>query len=147
MLSENIFLLHCGVTWMMIGVIWVVQIVGYPLFAFAGEGFFKTYHREHVKRISFVVGPLMLIEVATAIYLMKFPPMGMPYQMFLVTVALLLGVWLSTLIFSIPAHHRLKQGFETPAHRFLVVSNTVRVVLWGARGVLLLLILKRMWLQ
>ena len=60
---------HALVTIMMAGVIWFVQIVHYPLMADVGAEAFVAYERKHVARTGRIVGPLMLVEEATAILL------------------------------------------------------------------------------
>jgi hypothetical protein len=50
----------------MCGLIWFVQVVHYPLFARVGGDGSKAYAAEHQRRTTLVVGPLMLVEIATA---------------------------------------------------------------------------------
>ena len=53
----------------MTGLIWFVQVVHYPLKASVGSATFATYQARHVERTGWVVGPPMLIEAATAAWL------------------------------------------------------------------------------
>ena len=46
----------------MFGVIWIVQIVHYPLMRFISGQQFARFESEHRTRISRVVGPLMAVE-------------------------------------------------------------------------------------
>ena len=62
LMSTAVFLAQLLATGVMIGVIWVVQLVHYPLFASVGANEFVAYHREHVRLITFIVGPAMLID-------------------------------------------------------------------------------------
>lgn len=54
----------------MTGSIWFVQIVHYPLMDAVGPENYNEYHRRHQNRTSYVVGPVMLFELATAIALL-----------------------------------------------------------------------------
>ena len=89
-------------TGVMVGVIWMVQLVHYPLFAAVGEGEFVAYHSEHVKLITLIVGPAMLVELMTALVLIAAPPRGVGAGPMWVGMALVAVAWGTTAIFSVP---------------------------------------------
>lgn len=128
-----VLLAHAFSTLAMVGLIWFVQIVHYPLMARVGEANFSAYEQAHTARTTWVVVPLMLIELTTAAMLI--PLMGrdaMP-----LTVAGLIGlglIWASTFLLQVPAHRRLLGGFDAHAHRRLVGTNWARTALWSLRG-------------
>ncbi|MBM4195260.1 MAG: hypothetical protein FJ202_12930 [Gemmatimonadetes bacterium] len=64
---EWLLLLHAAMTLFMVGVIWFVQVVHYPLFSRVGEAAFPEYGRHHVRRTGWVVGLPMLVELGAAI--------------------------------------------------------------------------------
>jgi len=109
---------HAASTWALVGLIWTIHVVHYPLFA------------------SLVVGPLMLVELLTAITLWLSPPAGIDGRVWIVGLALLGLVWLETALFAVPQHGRLEQGFDESTHRALMAGNLVRTLAWTARGVL-----------
>jgi hypothetical protein len=123
-------------TWTMVGVIWFVQVVHYPLFALVGPEGFADYERAHRWRTSFVVGPPMAVEAVTAIILVLDPPAGLDRTLALVGLGLLVVVHASTVGLQVPAHERLAGGFDPDVARRLVRSNWVRTIGWSARGVL-----------
>jgi len=125
----------------MVGVIWFVQVVHYPLFGKVGRRNFSEYSLSHSRLTGFVVGPPMLLEAATAVALVVRPPGGVPFSLPLLGLALLAAVWLSTAFFQSPQHTVLGGGFAADSHRFLVLSNWLRTALWTARGVVVLLML------
>ena len=53
-------LAHCAITWSLVGVIWMVQLVHYPLMRHVTH----AYHAEHMDAMGFFVAPLMLLELA-----------------------------------------------------------------------------------
>jgi len=55
--------LQLGTTLPLVGLIWFVQIVAYPLFARVGADAFPAYHEAHARLITFVVAPLMVLEL------------------------------------------------------------------------------------
>ena len=48
----------------MVGIIWLVQIVHYPLFSRVGAAGFAIYSGAHSRLTGLVVGPPMLVEAA-----------------------------------------------------------------------------------
>ena len=56
-----IFQVHVGATLALVGLIWTVQLVHYPLMAEVRTGFAR-YHELHRERITWIVAPLMGAE-------------------------------------------------------------------------------------
>ena len=50
---------HVGATWALVGLIWFVQVVHYPLFASVGPGEFAHYEAQYTRRTARVVGVIM----------------------------------------------------------------------------------------
>ena len=135
---ELVLLVHVAATVFMVGVIWFVQIVHYPLFAGVGNRGFAAYSTDHSRLTGLVVGPPMLLEAATAVVLVFARPPGVPVALPLAGLALLAVVWLSTAFLQSPRHRELGRGFDPASQRSLVRSNWLRTVCWSARGVLVL---------
>ena len=131
------FQLHVAATWTMVGVIWLVQLVNYPLFAkFEESESFHAAHRVHMRGISYVVGPAMFVESATAAMLLFFDhPASTEFIIGAVLVALL---WGSTAFVQVPQHNQLEERFERAVALRLIASNWFRTGVWSARGALLL---------
>ncbi|TVQ61807.1 MAG: hypothetical protein EA378_08385 [Phycisphaerales bacterium] len=126
----------------MVGLIWFVQVVHYPLFAGVGSDCFCAYEAWHVRRTTLVVGPLMLGEAATALALAVFVvDGGLPGVLVWGGLGLLAACWLSTAFLQVPLHRRLERGWNEDAGRRLVATNWVRTIAWTARGVIALLLL------
>lgn len=136
-----VLVLHMLATSVMVGVIWFVQHVHYPLKRFVEEATFEEYERQHIDRTGHVVGAPMLVEAALATLLIIDPAIhGQPGMAWL-GFALLLLVWISTAAFQVPQHHILSSGFDRSAYRRLVKSNWARTVLWTARGIVSVILL------
>lgn len=140
---ELLLLAHVGATLFMVGLIWFVQIVHYPLFAVVGEDRFVAYTEAHSRLTSWVVGPPMLLEAATTAALLFIRPAGIPAVAVWAGAALLAAVWLSTALLQVPRHTALGQGFDANSHRLLVVSNWIRTAGWSVRGLLVLWMVSR----
>jgi len=137
-------LVNLGSTLAMVGLIWFVQVVHYPLFARVGASGFAVYEVQHSALTTWVVAPLMLAELGTALYLAVRPPDGVPAPWLWLGVLLCALAWVATAAFSVPQHGVLAGGFDARAWRLLVATNWVRTLAWSARGVLMLMVAHRM---
>lgn len=127
--------IHAFATLAMVGLIWFVQVVHYPLMGRVGRSEFVEYERLHQQRTTWVVAPLMLTESAAAALLITWLPAGRAWLGW-IGAALLAGVWASTFFWQVPLHARLGETFDAATHRRLVRSNWLRTGLWTMRGVL-----------
>lgn len=130
--------IHCAATWALVGLIWTVQMVQYPLFETVGREAFRAYHKRHTRQITWVVAPLMLMELGTGL---AWAAEATRNPWVLASLAPLAFNWLSTWRVQIPLHESLSNGFDPEAHRKLVSSNWWRTLAWTLRGVFLLLAL------
>ncbi len=122
----------------LVGLIWLVQVVAYPLFARVGSAEFPAYHAAHSRLITFVVAPLMLGELAFATLWIFEPLSTLPTPVVWVGVTLAVSTWGATMFISVPQHSKLARGFDARAHHLLVVTNWIRTLLWTARGAILI---------
>lgn len=131
----HILLANVATTFFMVGLIWMVQVVHYPLFDDVGEQNYTGYQQRHQANITYIVGPVMLIELATAILLAWYPIEGIAMPLIYVGIALVVLIWLSTAFIQVPCHEKLVRGFDPAAYKWLVNSNWIRTIAWTARGV------------
>lgn len=135
---EYLLLAHLAATLYMVGLIWFVQIVHYPLFSRVGEDGFSQYSEAHSRLTGYVVGPPMLIEAGTALILVFLRPEGVPLYLALTGLALVGVIWLSTALLQVPRHTDLGSGFDRSAWRGLVGTNWIRTAAWSVRGIVVL---------
>lgn len=128
----------------MTGVIWVIQLVHYPIFDAIERGpddqLWQQFGDRHRRSVSYVVGPFMLIEGVTGIWLVVDPPGGLSLVLPLIAGALMALAYGTTAFVSVPLHERLTATFDDDAHRRLVSTNWIRTFAWTARGVLVAVI-------
>lgn len=124
----------------MFGLIWFVQVVHYPLFLRVGAEGFAAYETAHANRTTYVVAPLMLLELATALALLfpAYRPTFVSSPTAWLGAALVGVVWLSTAFVQVPLHNRLHTGYSADVIRQLVATNWLRTAAWTARAALLL---------
>ena len=134
----ELFVIHAALTWCLVGLIWVIQVVHYPMLKNVGHENFIAYHERHMSLISWVVGPLMLAEIGSAVALLF---LGEGSWIFLVSLGALFMVWASTVLLQIPLHHRLTLGYESSTIDRLVSTNFWRTAAWSMRGACLAVML------
>ena len=121
----------------MIGLIWLIQVVHYPMLARYSQALPGDAAADHARRITPVVGPLMAVEGVTALALLFAQPDGVSWQLMWVA-AVLLGIALGcTVVFSVPQHTKLAQGHDPIAAARLIRTNWFRTAAWTARGMVL----------
>ncbi len=129
-------LAHVASTWALVGVIWLVQLVQYPGFALVAAEDLRTFHDHHCRRITWVVAPLMGVELTTgALLLLEATPETL--TLLWVGAVLMAVNWVATATVSVPLHGRLSARDEG-APRRLVATNWARTLCWSARGLLVL---------
>lgn len=131
-------LAHVASTVYMVGLIWFVQVVHYPLMGAIGNSEFEGYEQRHMSLTTWVVAPPMLVEAATAVLLFWLRPTGVSVGFVWAGGILLAIIWLSTALLQVPCHETLSKGFDAIVHRRLVVTNWIRTVAWSLRGLLVL---------
>ena len=139
----TLLLVHTAATLAMWGVILVVQFVHYPLFRLVGTPTYAEYQAEHMRRITWIVAPLMTTELVTAGLLVWTPPAALPAWQAWVGLALVVFIWGATGLVQVPLHSRLTDGFDAAAHRRLVRTNGLRTAAWTLRAGLALWMLAR----
>jgi hypothetical protein len=133
---DPLFCSHFAATWALVGLIWTIQLVHYPLFAQVGRENFIAYHRSHMQRVGWVVGPLMLVEICSGAWIVW---SGCRDVWVLASLLPLALIWLSTWRVQIPLHLQLAEGFDPKAHQRLVATNWWRTAAWTLRGLALLI--------
>lgn len=111
-IANVVMLLQVVATLFMVGVIWFVQIVHYPLMALVGRAESVVYELAHTRRAAWVVGPPMLIELVTGMLLLWVRPAGVSLIQALMGAALLAVTCVSTQFLQIPCHDRLSKAFD-----------------------------------
>ena len=126
---------HYAATWFMVGLIWVIQLVHYPMFARLASHSYEDSHRFHANRITWIVAPVMSVELFLSIALSLHP---MAHRGAALTgLLLLLSIWAITALVMIPLHQRLaSNGFSSSLHTALLAWNWARTIAWSARGLL-----------
>lgn len=137
MILDSLLLAQLVSTLLMVGIIWFVQIVHYPLTAYIGPERCTDYSRSHQARTTWVVAGPMLVELFSAFGIIVLSPTLRVEPLFLLATALLVLVWLVTAFIMVPIHAALLQGFNEQVIQRLVRTNWIRSISWTIRGMLI----------
>ena len=128
-------IIHLIATSVMVGVIWIIQLVHYPSFHFIELKQYTTFQRFHMSRISYVVIPAMVTELFTLILIII--AMDQIDTLVLASAILLIFIWLITAVFFSGVHQKLTLGYDQTVVDKLVKLNWGRTLLWTLRLLLI----------
>lgn len=133
LITPSTVLLHLFATLGMTGLIWTVQLVIYPLFYNVGSDSFDKYHGRYMNRITWIVGPLMVIELITGFLLCYLFWTTGHRGLLIANAMLVISIWLVTAALQVPAHQALSQQYSAEGVDSLVRGNWIRTLIWTAR--------------
>ena len=120
-------LLQFGISCVLFGIIWIIQIVHYPSFQSYDDSTFAEGMRNHQDRISLVIIPFMLLELFIAAYLCYTVPTVQNQTV----MGIVICIWLCTFTIHVPLHRELLLNGKNPQYiRRLVTTNWIRTILW-----------------
>lgn len=135
------FKLHFSLTLYMTGVIWIIQIIHYPLFKLVGEHSFASYHKTHIQKTSLVIAAPMVLELLTGLYLLIDDQAWRNNLVFVASCTLLIFIWISTFLISVPKHDILSKKFNDLEVNALIKTNWIRTIAWSIRAICLFYLL------
>lgn len=107
--------------------IWMVQRIVYPSFLEIYEDRLQAWHARYMPAIGSIVGPLMLLQVV--LILLQVVLVGRLVD--LISGCLVLAIWISTAVFSVPCHRKIELGRgDRAVLERLVTTNWPRTILW-----------------
>lgn len=123
----------------MVGLIWMVQVVHYPLLALVGVDRAPEIAKEHQRRTGIVVGPAMVVEGVSTLGLLVWRPSEVWW-----ILPWLNGVFLAvalgcTVFLSVPLHEKMANNPDNGVGQRLVVTNWPRTIAWSLRGAVCIL--------
>ena len=128
--------IHFLSTSLMVGIIWVIQLLHYPTFHFIKESDYVEFQHFHMQRISFIVVPVMIIELLSGFMLVYY----FRSNLLIFCLIILLVIWLITFVFFTKLHQSLLGGYDKIIVDKLVQINWSRTVLWSLRLIILIYI-------
>jgi hypothetical protein len=120
----------------MAGVGWLVSVVQYPLFALVGDDAWTAYHDAHRRRITYVVLPAMVAELASAAWVALDPPAFVDVRAAWAGLLLAAGSWVLTFLAAVPDHDRLAGGYDPVVGARLTRLHHLRTACWTLHALL-----------
>ena len=111
---SNIYLIAISLT---------AQLIIYPSFKNYDNSNFKSFHSSYTKKMFFIVGPIMIIELLSTSYLVI-------KNTFLFPSTIVALIWLTTFFLIVPVHNSLNSAFSIRTHKKLLRLNIVRTSFW-----------------
>ena len=111
----------------LVSLVLMTQFITYPTFLNIDKDKFSDYHRKYVNNISFIVAPVMLIELLTLSLIAYFSSEFLIIK----SLFLLLVIWLTTFFIMIPSHNRISKSFNIKEIKSLINYNWIRTILWS----------------
>jgi len=144
--TRPLVIAHVAATLFMVGLIWTIHVVHYPLFAEVGASNYVEYQAAHVDRIGLVLAFPWLLEGLTLLGVLVLAverrDLRVPALVGALAMAVVLvisGVW------SAPAHGELADGFDAAVHDRLMTANLVRTLAWTVCGASAVWVMGRVW--
>lgn len=109
-------------------VLWLVQLVIYPSFLRIQNHLLVDWHQTYTFRVSFVIMPLMLVQLGLGIFL----TWTNPNSLSIFILGCILVCWALTFFVSVPLHNRIGKGEGAPDVLFkLIKTNWPRTIIWS----------------
>ncbi|MEM7275927.1 MAG: hypothetical protein AAF547_22820 [Actinomycetota bacterium] len=135
-MSDRLLLLsHAGVTLVMVGIMWSVQLTIYPQFRNVPVDDFVPYVTAHATRIVVLLAPFAPLEILLALLVWIRRPEDVSGRLAFIAGLLLAIGWLSTALWYAPLHGELQSGHDAVLIDRLIWTNWFRTALWSIRGV------------
>lgn len=134
-----IFTANLASSLFLVGLIWTIQCVHYPIFHRLDKNNFTGHISFHKSAISILVVPVMTIELGTSAWLAWAAPSHLIYHQAGFTTVIV--IWLITFFVQVPIHGKLSHSRNINAIDRLIKTNWLRTFLWSIKAALTLIVL------
>ena len=134
---DSVYIIYLNVLFnvYLIAISIIVQFIVYPSFNKILESF-TEYHSRYKKKIFWIVGPVMILEILTSLLMIL-----NEFDIYFIPGLIVLLLWMLTFIYIVPLHKQLSKEFQTNKHIKLLKLNFVRTILWALKFFVLIIIL------
>ena len=145
-----LIVVHAAASMFMVGLIWTIHYVHYPLFAYVGESTYASFQAVHVERIGrllfvpWLTEGFSLIGIVALAFLGGRKTLRVPAVINGAAMAIVLvisGFW------SARTHGKLAEGFDKAVHDELMTVNLIRTLAWTVCGACSIWIVFSTWAE
>ena len=131
-LLSHLTIFNIAISWGLLLLIWLVQIIIYPGQSRIPSDDFVNYHSWYAVRISAIVLPLMIGEAIITIAWLVWAKVSIYAA---VAAGFVVIIWLSTFLLQVPIHKKLRSGKEDSHIKRLLATNWIRTIAWSLKAV------------
>ncbi len=132
-MSALLLLIQLIISALFTGLVWLVQLTHYPAFHFIDKELWQSFHQFHSSSISIMAMPLMLCELALAVYGLWIDPSVWS----IAAGSLVAIIWGNTFLQAVPLHGALAAQKDKLKIKKLVRVNSIRTIASTARTCIL----------
>lgn len=132
--SDWLLVLTLSLAWYHVGIIWLVQIIAWPIFGFVGRDQFEAYHQAWWRGIRYVIFVPNGFTLLGSILLLHFRPIGVPEGVLVTGLVLYLVMYVLTAVWYGPQQAKMKTT-DSPRFQLLNRTNWIRTWLISGYGV------------
>lgn len=140
-LDNIVFMFHFISTSIMVGVIWIIQLVHYPTFLFIDKQKYSNFQKFHMSKVSYIVMPAMTVEFFSGTYVLFCSKNLIENNLFLLAFSFLVLNWVITGLVFVKIHNSLLIEYKMQTILLLVKLNWIRTILWSLRLIFLTVII------
>jgi hypothetical protein len=141
MFESVLLYVHAFATWMMIGLIFFVQVVYFPLYKRLKDKF-TPYDVKDIKHMGMLVAPVFFFEFLSAVILVFYKYHDSTYRILsFVNLLMLVSIWVVNYYLQVKRYGVKTLLFLDKMHHFLLTSNWYRTCVWFLRGLVVLAML------
>ena len=135
---DDLLTTHLTSTSIMVGVIWVIQLVHYPSFKYVNESDYIIFQKYHMSNISYIVFHIMFTELTTAILIFF---SGEKSFFFMLSLICLFLIWVITGVLFTKFHNILQKGKDLKMIEKMIKANWMRTLLWTLRLIMIFFVI------
>ena len=137
-MPDDLLTTHLTSTSIMVGIIWVIQLVHYPSFKYVKESDFIIFQKYHMINISYIVFPIMFTELITSLLIFF---SGEKSFFFMLSLICLSMIWVITGVLFTKFHSILQTGKDLKMIEKMIKANWIRTLLWTMRLIMILFVI------
>lgn len=126
-----ILFLNLAISFYMLGLIWVIQLIHYPAFLRIDPSQFSVFHEKHSQALGILAGSAMIAELIFSLMIL----FNGAWILGSVFLSLTVAVWIATFFLSVPLHNRLASGYHQAVILKLIRTNWIRTGLWTMKAI------------
>jgi len=134
-----LYAVNFAISCYLLGLILTIQFVHYPGFLYVDKKHFHKFHLFHTRRIGLIVMAPMIVELITSGLLVYYYPGPISISLLILVIL----IWTSTALLSVPKHSRLAKEKNLQLINELVRTNWPRTILWSLRVFILAIVIIR----